>query len=230
MVLIYDSDTSPVLMSEYQVVARAVAARDLASKVMVAQMRGDTDQNKIMVERFELKKLPFIVWLTKGEQDWQGRKLGRAQNLLEGVKFSLKLDDEFSLAQEEKAVIEMDAAHFRENAGKFTAHPVRGHSYALVLFFDDAQTERLLLEYDAVARTLAHLDLSSKVMVARLNVGTEQNKVMKERFDLKQLPFIAWLTKGNQDWWAMTMRTAEDLVAQIHERLNITLKPAREEL
>ena len=75
MLLFYDSDTIrdyPDLLSEYQAAARALAASDLASKVMVAKMDADIDQNKVMLERFDLKQLPFIAWLTKGDQDWSG--------------------------------------------------------------------------------------------------------------------------------------------------------------
>lgn len=227
MVLFYDSVTSPVMLSEYQVVGRAVAARNLGSKVMVGQLRADTDENKAMVERFQLKTFPFVAWLTQGQKEWSGRPIGRAQDLLKGLSINLKLDAELQFAPDEKQVIEMEADNFRGDAGFFLSHPVRGHRHALLMFYNATTSAGLHSEYQVVARTLAHLDLAKKVMVARLNVSVEENKVMVERFDLQYIPFIAWLKKGQQDWWGVFERRAEDVVAQVHEKLNISLKPAR---
>lgn len=231
MVLFYDANTSDVMLSEFQAVAQAVGARGLADKVMIAQLKGDAEENKAM-GRFGLKRFPFVAMLTEGKQAWSVRRASRAPVLLTGLTKILKLEPELALAPVsfEKGVIELQGNHFRGNAGEFASHPVKGHKFALVMCHDANSSPGLFSEYEAVARTLAHFDAASKVMVARMDVDVEANKVMKERFELDQLPFILWLTQGEEDWSAMSMRSTEDLVAQIHEKVDIGLRPAREEL
>jgi len=218
------------MMSEYQAVARAVEAARMSSKVMVAQVSADAQVNQMMVDNFKLKEFPFVAMLTKNEEDYQGSSSSRAPVILKGLKSMLQLKTELSLAQEEKGAIEMQAKHFVGNVGAFSSHPVSGHSNAVIMFHDKKTKPRILSNYDAIARTMDHLGLSSKVMVSRLNVDEDRNQEMKEHFELDKFPFFAWLTKGEQDWAALTMSRPEALVAQIHAHLNMTLRPVREEL
>jgi len=224
MVLFYNAYTSPVLMSEYQVVGRSVAADEAAKKqLMVARLNGDLEKNKALLQNFNLKPetLPFIGWLIKDDQDWEHRPIRGAPELLSLINDDLKTS--LSIGKEDIKVHELTANHFGGHAGKFTSHPVRGHYYALVLFYDGKSDQNILANYQVAARAVATQPLGNKIMMGQLNVETEENKVMVERFQLEELPFMAWLKKGEENWDRIMETDADPLLA----RINTTLTEAQ---
>jgi hypothetical protein len=218
MVLFFDADTGPVMRSEFEVVARMVAEQEsAASKLMVGQVDGDLERNNDTLKNFQLKKgsLPFIAWLTRGEQDWEHRRITDARTLLKGISKDLGI--ELDIAKEEIKVHELTADNLRGHAGKFTSHPVRGHYFAAVLFYDSTIDPDMLEDYQVAARAIARSSIGSKVMMGQMNTAEEENKDLVESlFGLKQLPFLAWLEKGQRSLGEIAERKAEDWVAGLN--------------
>mmetsp|Transcript_57716 Transcript_57716/g.160868 ORF Transcript_57716/g.160868 Transcript_57716/m.160868 type:complete len:288 (+) Transcript_57716:87-950(+) len=210
---------------EYRLVARTLRAKSLDSKVLVARVEADATKNKAVVANFQINTYPSLLWLSKGDQDWEALEEHPAEYVLSFVGKRLGMKH-LQPVSEDDGVVDLNGENFIEHAGNFDKHPKGNHTYALVNFYMSPceNCQAFAPAYRQLARFVRASALHSRVLVAHVNASNRDNQQITERFQLKAFPSLLWLTKGNMNWEKRGERTVDEMLSLIGGRLGEQLQ------